>query len=193
LEEIPAQVGVTQGCSPIGSPHRITAADQNLLIELDGKPALDVFKEDVGEVLARDLQRAAGYIFVALPVTGSDTGDYLVRNLVGVDPETGVVAIGDYVSAGDQVMFCRRDHESAIADMKRMLNDIKARTEISAIKGGLYFSCCARGPNQFGADSEELKMVSSELGDFPLVGFFANGEISNNRLYGYTGVLTVFL
>lgn len=193
LDEIPAQVGVTQGCSPIGSPHRITAADQNLLIELDGKPALEVFKEDVGEVLARDLQRAAGYIFVALPVSASDTGDYLVRNLLGVDSETGVVAIGDHVTAGDQIMFCRRDHDSAITDMKRMLSDIKSRTEIGAIRGGLYFSCCARGPNQFGSDSEELKIISSELGDFPLVGFFANGEISNNRLYGYTGVLTVFL
>ena len=61
------------------------------------------------------------------------------------------------------------------------------------IRGGLYYSCCARGPNQFGENSEELALIAEELGDFPLVGFFANGEISNNRLYGYTGVLTLFL
>lgn len=193
LDKVPAQAGLTQGCSPIGDAHRITAADENILIELDGRPALDVFKEDIGEVLARDLQRVGGYIFAALPVTGTDTGDYLVRNLVGIDLESGVVAIGEYVSAGDQIMFCRRDHDSAVTDMRRMLIDLKNRAGDSPVKGGLYFSCCARGPNQFGSDSEELKMITEELGEFPLVGFFANGEINNNRLYGYTGVLTVFL
>jgi len=193
LDKVPVQAGLTQGCSPIGETHQVTAADENMLIELDGRPALDVFKEDIGEVLAHDLQRVGGYIFAALPVTGTDTGDYLVRNLVGIDPESGVVAIGEYVSAGDRVMFCRRDHDSAVTDMKRMLVDIKKRAGNSPVRGGLYFSCCARGPNQFGDDSDELKMITEELGEFPLVGFFANGEISNNRLYGYTGVLTVFL
>ncbi|MDA0656257.1 MAG: FIST C-terminal domain-containing protein [Proteobacteria bacterium] len=193
LDSVPVQAGLTQGCSPIGETHQITAADENVLIELDGRPALDVFKEDIGEILARDLQRVGGYIFAALPVTGTDTGDYLVRNLLGIDPESGVVAIGEYVSAGDRVMFCRRDHDSAVNDMRRMLADIKNRAGNAAVRGGLYFSCCGRGPNQFGPDSEELKMITDELGEFPLVGFFANGEISNNRLYGYTGVLTVFL
>ena len=74
-----------------------------------------------------------------------------------------------------------------------MLADIKKRAGSAPVRGGLYFSCCGRGPNQFGPDSDELKMITDELGEFPLVGFFANGEISNNRLYGYTGVLTVFL
>ncbi|MBO45068.1 MAG: histidine kinase [Rhodospirillaceae bacterium] len=191
--QVTVQAGLTQGCSPIGDTHQVTAADENMLIELDGRPALDVFKEDIGDVLAHDLQRVGGYIFAALPVTGTDTGDYLVRNLVGIDPESGVVAVGEYVSAGDRIMFCRRDHDSAVTDMQRMLVDIKKRTNNSLVRGGLYFSCCARGPNQFGDDSDELKMITKELGEFPLVGFFANGEISNNRLYGYTGVLTVFL
>ncbi|HAT36602.1 MAG TPA: histidine kinase [Rhodospirillaceae bacterium] len=193
LDRVPVQSGLTQGCSPIGDTHRITAADENILIELDGRPALEVFKEDIGDVLARDLQRVGGYIFAALPITGTDTGDYLVRNLVGIDPESGVVAIGEFVSTGDQIMFCRRDHDSAVTDMRRMMTDIKNRAGNNPVKGGLYFSCCARGPNQFGDDSDELRMITEELGEFPLVGFFANGEISNNRLYGYTGVLTVFL
>ncbi|MBE88071.1 MAG: histidine kinase [Rhodospirillaceae bacterium] len=192
-DKVTVQAGLTQGCSPIGDTHQVTAADENMLIELDGRPALDVFKEDIGDVLAHDLQRVGGYIFAALPVTGTDTGDYLVRNLIGIDPESGVVAVGEYVSAGDRIMFCRRDHDSAVTDMQRMLVDIKKRTNNSLLRAGLYFSCCARGPNQFGDDSDELKMITEELGEFPLVGFFANGEISNNRLYGHTGVLTVFL
>jgi small ligand-binding sensory domain FIST len=144
-------------------------------------------------VLARDLRRAAGYIFAALPVKGSDTADYLVRNLTGIDPAHDAVAIGDYVSTGDTVMFCRRDHDSAIEDLRRMARDLKTRIGDAPIRGGLYFSCVARGPNQFGAGSKELGLIAEELGDFPLAGFFANGEISHDRLYGYTGVLTLFL
>ncbi len=193
LESVPVAAALTQGCSPIGPVRRVTAAEQNILIEIDDRPALDVFKEDIGEVLARDLRKVAGYIFAALPVSGSDTGDYLVRNLTGIDPEQGLIAIGEYVNAGDSIMFCRRDHDSAVEDMRRMLGDLRQRAGNAPIRGGLYFSCCARGPNQFGDNSEELGLIADELGDFPLVGFFANGEISNNRLYGYTGVLTLFL
>ena len=193
LEAVPVQSGLTQGCSPIGAVHEITEAQDNVIVELNDRPALDVFKEDIGEVLARDLRRVAGYIFAAIPVSGSDTGDYMVRNLVGIDPEAGAIAIGEQVAAGDRVMFCRRDHDSAVEDMRRMLGDLRKRVGNAPIRGGLYFSCCARGPNQFGPDDAELRLVSEELGEFPLVGFFANGEISNNRLYGYTGVLTLFL
>lgn len=193
LEAVPVAAALTQGCSPIGEIHRITACEENILIEIDGRPALDVFKEDIGDVLARNLQKVAGYIFAALPVSGSDTGDYLVRNLTGIDPEQGLIAIAEYVEPGDSIMFCRRDHDSAVEDMRRMLGDLRKRAGNAPIRGGLYYSCCARGPNQFGDNSEELGLIAEELGDIPLVGFFANGEISNNRLYGYTGVLTLFL
>jgi len=193
LEAVPVQSGLTQGCSPIGPVHEVTSAQENVLIQLDERPALEVFKEDIGEVLAHDLRRVSGYIFAAIPVSGSDTGDYMVRNLTGIDPESGAMAIGEMVAPGDRVMFCRRDHDSAVEDMRRMLGDLRNRAGSAPIRGGLYFSCCARGPNQFGEDSAELKLVREELGDFPLAGFFANGEISNNRLYGYTGVLTLFL
>ena len=97
--------GLTQGCTPIGQAHKITRAQNNIIVEIDGRPALDVFKEDIGELLARDLRRVAGYIFAALPITGSDTGDYLVRNLVGIDPNHGLIAIGDMVEPGRSIMF----------------------------------------------------------------------------------------
>lgn len=193
LDTVPVQSGLTQGCTPIGPVHRVTAAQRNVLIEIEGRPALDVFKEDIGEVLARDLRRVAGYIFAALPVSGSDTGDYMVRNLVGIDPDAGALAIGEAIAAGDRIMFCRRDHDSAVEDMRRMLGGLKRRVGKDTVRAGLYFTCCGRGPHQFGPGGAELRIVREELGDFPLVGFFANGEISNNRLYGYTGVLTLFL
>jgi small ligand-binding sensory domain FIST len=89
-------------------------------------------------------------------------------------------------------MFCRRDGDAAREDMLRMLTDLAKRAR-GQIRGGVYYSCLGRGRYQFGENSEELKMIQEQLGDFPLVGFFANGEISHNRLYGYTGVLTLFI
>jgi small ligand-binding sensory domain FIST len=161
-------------------------------MEIDGRPALEVFKEDIGEILARQLQKVAGYIHAAFPVTGADTGDYMVRNLVGIDLERGWVAVGDEVETGDRILFVRRDRAAAEEDLVRMIQRLKRSTS-GAPKAGLYFSCVARGPNMFGPDSAELNILRRELGDFPLVGMFCNGEISNNRLYGYTGVLTLFL
>ena len=112
--------------------------------------------------------------------------------MVGIDPDNKLVAIGERISEGDRVMFVRRDGPAAMEDLDRMLRDVTGRAGPNP-KAALYFSCVARGPNLFGADSEELKTVQDAIGeDTPLVGFFANGEICKNRLYGYTGVLTLF-
>ena len=188
---VPVFTALSQSCMPIGSRHQITASKQNVLIELDGRPALEVFKEDIGELLARDLQRVAGYIFAALPIANSDTGDYLVRNLAGIDIERKLLAIGEIVETGQSIQFCRRDADAAETDLVRILSDLKSRTNANP-RGAVYFTCLARGPNMFGEASQELKIIERELGDVPIVGFFCNGEISHRRLYTYTGVLTLF-
>jgi len=190
-DDVPIQTTLTQGCSPIG-PHRVvTEAQRNVLIQIDGRPALDVFREDIGQVLARDMSRVGGYIFAGLPIAGSDTGDYLVRNLLGVDLEQKLLAIGDLVEQGQQIMFCRRDADTARDDLTRMLDGLASRLS-GPPRGGVYISCLGRGAHLFGGDSAELRLIQDRLGSFPLVGFYANGEISQNRLYGYTGVLMVF-
>jgi len=190
-QEVGVVTRLSQGCAPIG-PHRVvTEAQRNIMIQLDGRPALDVLKEDIGEILSRDLARIGGYIFAGLPIAGSDTGDYLVRNLVGIDPQNGLVAIGDLVEQSKRVMFCRRDANTAREDLLRMLATIRKNLS-GPPRGGIYISCLGRGRNLFGKDSNELKLIAAELGDFPLVGFYANGEISQDRVYGYTGVLTLF-
>jgi len=190
---IPVQTSLSQGCSPIGEVHTITESVENILVSLDNKPALEIFKQDIGELLARDLASVAGYIFAAIPVEGSDQQDYLVRNLTGIDTDHNAIAIAARLPIGAKVMFCRRDHDSAIKDMHQMLENLKSRIGDSPIKAGIYVSCAARGPHQFNEDEAETKMITEVLGDFPLTGFFANGEISHNRIYGYTGVLTVFI
>ncbi|MGY8997319.1 MAG: FIST signal transduction protein [Alphaproteobacteria bacterium] len=182
--------GLTQGCMPLGGYHQVTQARENLVIALDGKPAMDVFVETLSEAGISDLRELSGALHVALPVTGSDMGDYLVRNLVGLDPDEGTIMIGDNVQPGDALMFCKRDQEAAETDLRRMLHDLKARALRPV--GGLYFSCLARGPGMFGEEGRELAIIEEVLGDLPIVGFFGNGEISFDRLYAYTGVLTLF-
>lgn len=183
--------GLTQGCSPLAPPHVISEHLDNIVIALDGEEALDVFKQDVGDLIARDLNRAAGYIHAAFPVEGDDTGDYLVRNLVGIDPVRGWLAIGGGVKKGDKMMFVRRDPEAARADLTRMVKDLTSRLDDQP-RGALYIACVGRSANMFGEPGVEMDIVADLLGDVPLIGFFANGEISNARLYGFTGILILF-
>ena len=185
--KVPVATAHTQGCTPLGRQHEITECQDNIAIRIDDRPALDVFNEEAGEILARDPE----HLFVGFPIKGSDTGDYVVRNLMGVDTENKLLAVGGYLNPGDTIMFCKRDIRSAYEDLLRMLRDIKSRLG-GRPKGGVYYSCLGRGVHMFGQDSAELRAIRQELGDIPLVGFFANGEISHNRLYGFTGVLTLF-
>ncbi|MEO5375231.1 MAG: FIST C-terminal domain-containing protein [Alphaproteobacteria bacterium] len=189
---VPVVVGLTQGCTPIGPVHTITEGMDNTVVALDGRPALEVLKEDVGEVLARQLHRVAGYVHAGFPVDGSDRGDYIVRNLIGIDTTRGWLSVGAEVRIHDRLLFVRRDPNTAQADLRRMVRDVKARARGSA-RGGHYVTCIGRGPNMFGSGGGELGMIREELGDLPITGFYANGEISHGRLHGYTGVLTLFL
>jgi small ligand-binding sensory domain FIST len=191
-DEVVVATRHTQGCVPLGPRHKVTEARSNVLIRLDGRPALDVLREDIGPALASDLRSAGGYVFAALPIEGSDAGDYIVRNLVGVDTRHKLVAVAEGIGAGGEMMFCKRDRGAASDDLERMLKSIQSGL-YRPPRGAVYFSCLGRGASLFGENSEELRLIQDGLGDVPLVGFFCNGEISHNRLYGYTGVLTLFL
>jgi small ligand-binding sensory domain FIST len=189
--DVAVQTGLSQGCIPVGPSRLISDSIDNVLIGLDGRRALDVFKEDIGELLAKDLSRVAGYIHAALPLPGCDTGDYMVRSLIGIDPVHGWLGIGDKVEPGGRIIFVKRDPVSARDDLETMLDKLKNRMKAPA-RGGLYFSCVARGPGMFGTPDQEMAIIRDRLGDIPLIGLYCGGEISNGRLYGYTGVLALF-
>jgi small ligand-binding sensory domain FIST len=193
-EEVAVATRLTQGCTPLprrGSPgtagrFRVTEGEDNIIARLDGRPALEVLLEAVGGDRTQ--------LLVGLPVPGSEAGahflDYTARNIVGVDPKTGLVAIGDLVEPGMEILFCKRDAAAARKDLEGMLSSLKR--DAPHPRGALYYSCVARGEHMFGSRGAELDLVKRSLGEVPLVGFFCNGEISRDRLYGYTGVLTVF-
>ena len=197
---------VTQGCQPIGPVRKVTAAERNFAISLDGEPALDCVLQDLG--LDRDapddeVARALSTTLVGLITAAEDVptrpgqfgADTVVRHLVGVDRQHQVLAIAERIEPGMRLAFCTRNAEAAQLDLVRIATEIRDEVESGAARqmaGALYVSCSGRGGPHFGARHAELQMVRRALGDVPLVGFFAGGEIARHHLYGYTGVLTVF-
>lgn len=146
---------------------------------------------------------------------GNFGNDVIVRHIIGVDPARRGVAVADKVEDGMRLAFCQRNVQAARADLMRICAEIReelepeelplavasalAASEAHAepnverrIAGAIYVSCAGRGGPHFGGPSAELQIVRRALGDVPLVGFFAGGEIARHHLYGYTGVLTVF-
>lgn len=187
--------GVSQGCRPIGPARSIKTASDGVIERLDGAPAMTVLLSELGldaEPDVAELRAALADIHIALPIVGADREDYLVRNLTGIDMQRGLVGIAEAVTDGDKAMFCRRDRASAAEDLERMAKDARRRLGRTP-RGALYVSCLARGPNLFGPGDQELAILHAAIGgDCPVVGFFANGEIAHDRIYGYTGVLTLF-
>ena len=180
----------TQGCTPLGPRREITRCKGNIVQSLDGARALDALYEDLGPEQATKLDAIGGHVFAALPIRQSDTCDYVVRNLMSIDLASGAIGVAEYLQEGATLMFCRRDPQAAEQDLRRMLTEIAL--DGPNPRAALYVSCLARGPNLF-ERSREVDILREHLGEIPLAGFFANGEIFNNRLYAYTGVLTLLM
>lgn len=199
---VPVVVGLSQGCQPIGPPHLITSMDDDWVEGLNNRTALDVLRQDLqaATLLSKNprqqdddgLASLAGTIHAAVPVSGSDTADYLVRSLMAIDIQDGRLGIAADLVEGERLMFVRRDPVSAEADLRAMVRRLLARCP-EPPRGALYISCLARGPRLFGQDQQEMAIITEELGTVPLTGFFAGGEINHNRIYTFTGVLMLFL
>ncbi len=204
-QDIKTATMLSQGCVPLGPAHTITRCEDHVVMELDGQRAFDVFAADLraaaGETASDhgDLSELAqGEVHVAFPIAGTDRDDYLVRNAMGIDPDKGWIAVAHNIAGGDKMLFVRRDHETVRADLSRALLELRTRVQaeqdVFAPKGALYVSCVARTLSDFGdGPGGEMKLVREVIGDVPLAGFYANGEISNHRLYGYTAMLVLFL
>lgn len=232
---VPLLSRVTQGCQPVGPVQRITASQNNVVLQLDGEPALDVLMHTLGVSLADDPQGAVDKVRATLaglmeerpdtaaaPLehTGHFGTDTIVRHIIGLDGNRHGVALAQQVSDGMRLSFCQRNVAAARADLVRICAEIREELEPEELQpeemdlataaapgalpkaaaavgqriaGAIYVSCSGRGGPHFGGPSAELQLVRHALGDVPLVGFFAGGEIAHHHLYGYTGVLTVFV
>jgi len=201
---------------------KITGGEDNLITTLDDERAFDALLQDAGiveNVAALDSSERTREALAQLKVLGRRgllfvgiepehaaahervrRDDYLVRPVVAIDPSRGALAVGTPIEPGQTMRFCARDEAAARKDLTRVCAEIRdhlhEQSELQrrplAARGAIYVSCTGRGTHLFGEQHEELRVIAQQLGDVPLVGFYANGEISGRSLYAFTGVLTVF-
>lgn len=194
---------VAQGCRPVGSPMRVTRARENFVLELDGKPALEVLKDLLPRLSERDQKLARGALFLGVdtdPLSAAGPAEYLIRNILGVRQDDGALAIGELPRIGQAVQFHLRDALASAEDLETRMGhyaeDVLARPGVAHPVGALLFSCLGRGMNLYGRPDHDTDLFRERLGDMPLGGFFANGEIGPvggaTRLHGFTSSFALF-
>jgi small ligand-binding sensory domain FIST len=189
---------VSQGCRPVGEPFTITGAEGQLVTTLGSRPAFEVLDATFGSLPPNDKAVAKDNLFVGLAMSEYleefRTGDFLVRNLIGGDPQSGVLAVGTSPRVGQTLQFQLRDRASADAELRHLLE--KVRDENFTPIASLLFCCSGRGRHLFGAPNHDAAVVSELLGPKPSAGFFCNGEIGpvggRNFVHGYTASIALF-
>ncbi len=189
---------VSQGCRQIGDRFMITQAEQNIIHELSGKPALDRLREAFSTLSPAEQRQAERALHLGIVIDEHkdhfERGDFLIRNLVGADQITGSLAVADDVRVGQTVQFQIRDNASAGEDLRALLTGERAAAGTPI--GALLFSCNGRGQRFFRVPHHDITAVRDELGRIPVGGFFAMGEIGpvggNNFLHGYTASIALF-
>jgi small ligand-binding sensory domain FIST len=187
---------VSQGCRPIGSPYAVTRGDGNVVEELGGQPAVERLRQLVGKLTPKEQVLARGGLHVGQVIDEHKAefgrGDFLIRGLVGADPDTGAIAVGDAIEIGQTLQFHVRDADAADEDLRVLLDPVPDWNP----RGVLLFSCNGRGRRFFGKPDHDAGQVARATGDVPLAGFFAQGELGpvgkRNFVHGYTASLAVF-
>lgn len=193
---------LAQGCKPIGKVGTITRAEHNQLRTVDQVPALRFLEQQLEGLDDGDRELATTrpiFLGIAMsPFTAPDAlgpGDYLIRNVLGFDPEAGTLTIGEMLAAGRRVQFHVMDHHTSAFDLRRALHRHKTLHRQTPA-GGLMFSCLGRGRHLYGEPDHDGRLFGEELADAPLGGFFCNGEIGpvhdSTYLHGYTTSIAVF-
>ena len=190
---------VAQGCRPIGRPAAITAADGNLILALDGHPPLEHLQAVLERLPEEDRELARHSLFLGIAMTPflekPGQGDFLIRNLMDIDPQTGSIVVGARVREGQTVQFHLRDARTSADDLESMLGRYAAGGPADA-RGALLFSCVGRGQFLYGRSHHDSEMFHARIGSIPLGGFFCNGEIGavggTTFLHGYTSCFGIF-
>jgi small ligand-binding sensory domain FIST len=191
------QTIVSQGCRPFGKSWVITRAKENVIQTLGGRPALQALRDSILEMPEPERQLLQNGLFVGRAISeykeNFDRGDFLVRNVMSVDNETGAISIGDYVRTGQTIRFHVRDAATAVEDLSEMLAPQKFAT---APAGALLFSCNGRGTRLFERPSHDVTTANAAMPATPIAGFFAAGELGpvsgKNFIHGHTASFALF-
>jgi small ligand-binding sensory domain FIST len=189
---------VSQGCRPVGRPLVITKGQDNVIAELGGKTPLEYLRGLLEEVPGRDKELMQKGLMLGMAMSEYRDefrrGDFLIRNLIGLDPRTGALAVTDRVRRGQTVQFQVRDEAAADEELKELLDAAKAEGLTPA--GGLLFTCNGRGSRMFSTPDHDARTVQERVGPLALAGFFAAGEIGpvggTNFIHGFTASAVLF-
>jgi small ligand-binding sensory domain FIST len=194
LPGVRIQALVSQGCRPIGNAFTITRAEGNVIHELGGRPPLNRLQELVETLSPADRELVGRGLHIGRVIdeykVEPGRGDFLIRGVIGVDPETGALAIGDTIEVGETIRFHVRDADTADEDLRTLLE------RPAPAAGGLLFTCNGRGSRLFSTPDHDASLVSEKLGGLPLAGCNCAGEIgpvgAKNFLHGFTASLALF-
>jgi len=191
---------VAQGCAPAGEPMFVTRCDDNLIYELDGRPAIEAISTLHASLSSdeRALMHDSLFLGIAMGDDGAtyETGAFLVRDLVGAAPDAGALVVAGRVQPHDVVQFHLRDRSTSDANLREALQqDLDSHSQRPPV-GALLFSCLGRGKGLYGVPDHESRLVRALHGQLPLAGFFGHGEIgpvdSRTWVHGYTSALAMF-
>jgi small ligand-binding sensory domain FIST len=191
---------VAQGCRPVGAPFTITAADGSLIQEIGGRPPLERLQELAAALPGPERELLAQGVHVGLVIDEYQAepgqGDFLIRGIVGADPESGAIAVGDEVEVGHSVQFHVRDADSADEDLRRILEREAAALTGRQAAGALLFTCNGRGSRMFTEPDHDAGLLAKLLGGIPVAGFFCAGELGpvggQNFLHTFTASVALF-
>lgn len=191
---------VAQGCRPIGLPMFVTRCRENVLQELDGRPALEVLQELYESLPPEDQELCRGSLFLGIEMKGAQgeyqQGDFLIRNLLGSDDDAGTLTVGALLRQLQVVQFHLRDARTSAEDLERRLSSYGGESDVAAARGAVLFSCLGRGAHLYGHPNHDSEALRRHLGDLALGGFFCNGEIGpvqgTTFLHGYTSAFGIF-
>ena len=192
---------VSQGCTPIGETWTLTRVERNLIHGIANRRAYDVLADTWNHLSDAEKQKTQGNLFIGLVINeyldDFHRGDFLIRNLLGADPASGIVAVGAFPRLGQTIQFQRRDAAAATEDMREMLTRARRDYADATIYGGCLCCCNGRGRSLFGEASHDTRLIQRELGPLGLAGFFCNGEIGpvgkRSFLHGFTASLALFV
>ncbi|MCS5554460.1 MAG: FIST C-terminal domain-containing protein [SAR324 cluster bacterium] len=190
--------GVTQSCATLGEPMFVTEIKDDLILSLDGKPALEVFTEVAKEFQFKNMEEAAQQLLLSFPLDPEKpvfTGEgSMARHVTGVDVNSQGITTSQIVHQGGVVSFAYRNHKSAEIDIRAMLTRLKNKNSKTP-NFGIYFNCSSRGEALYGRSNVDTQIIREILGEFPLIGFFGAYELAQMpqgvQLYTYTGVLVL--
>jgi small ligand-binding sensory domain FIST len=191
---------VAQGCRPIGQPMFVTKCQRDLIWELDGQPAVEALQTLYRHLDSADQELAEHSLFLGVVMNEHQheykQGDFLIRNIAGVDPERGVLAVGAILREGAVVQFHLRDATTSAQDLEHLLTAYAEASASVRPAGALLFSCLGRGRYLYGEPDHDTQAFRDHLGAVPLGGFFCNGEIGpvqgSTFLHGYTSAFGLF-